>query len=60
MMNSIKWPEKYLPGTTDNFASNEVIVKGLTVADVWPYRTPDGSHHVPKRPLAELILKEIY
>ena len=23
------------------------------------YRTPDGTHHVPKRPLAELILKEI-
>ena len=37
MLNSINWPEKYLPGTTDNFASNEVIVKGLTVADVWPY-----------------------
>jgi len=22
MLNEIKWPEGYLPGTTDNFASN--------------------------------------
>ena len=28
-MNEIIYPEEYLPGTTDNFASNEVIVKGL-------------------------------
>ena len=28
-MNEIIWPEEYLPGTTDNFARNEVIVKGL-------------------------------
>lgn len=36
MMNEILWPEGYLPGLTDNFASNEVIVAGLSVADVWP------------------------
>ncbi len=36
MLNEIIWPEEYLPGTTDNFASNEVIVKDLTIADVWP------------------------
>lgn len=36
MMNSIVWPKGYLPGETDNFCSNEVIVKGLTTADVWP------------------------
>lgn len=35
-MNHIYWPEGYLPGTTENFASNEVIVAGLTAADVWP------------------------
>jgi hypothetical protein len=35
-MSEIYWPEKYLPGTTDNFVSNEVIVKGLSAADVWP------------------------
>lgn len=37
MLNEIIWPKEYLPGTTDNFASNEVIVTGLTIADVWPY-----------------------
>ena len=36
-MNAIQWPEKYLPGTTDNYVSNEVIVAGLTAAEVWAY-----------------------
>jgi hypothetical protein len=36
-MNDIHWPEPYLPGTTDNFVSNEVIIAGLTSARVWPY-----------------------
>lgn len=35
-MNEIFWPDGYLPGTTDNFASNEAIVAGLSAADVWP------------------------
>jgi hypothetical protein len=35
-MHEIIWPEGYLPGFTDNFASNEVIVAGLTASDVWP------------------------
>lgn len=26
--SAIVWPEAYLPGTTDNFASNEIIVSG--------------------------------
>ncbi|WP_058910121.1 polyketide cyclase [Entomohabitans teleogrylli] len=39
MLNSIHWPEKYTPGTTDNFVSNEVIIAGLSVNDVWPYLT---------------------
>lgn len=39
MLNEIFWPEEYLPGTTDNFASNEIIVKGLKTEDVWPYLT---------------------
>lgn len=34
---AIIWPEKYLPGETDNFCSNEVIVKDLNLADVLPY-----------------------
>jgi hypothetical protein len=36
-MSEIHWPEKYLPGTTDNYVSNEVIITGLTSAQVWPY-----------------------
>ncbi|MFT4085157.1 MAG: hypothetical protein QM638_21460 [Nocardioides sp.] len=35
--NAILWPEHYLPGTGDNFVSNEVIVSGLTAEDVWHY-----------------------
>ena len=35
-MNEIVWPQPYLPGTTDNFCSNEVIVAGLRTTDVWP------------------------
>lgn len=35
-MQSIQWPAGYVPGFTDNFCSNEVIVSGLSVADIWP------------------------
>lgn len=35
-MHAILWPEGYLPGTTENFISNEIIVAGLSVADIWP------------------------
>ncbi|CEP15486.1 hypothetical protein [Parasitella parasitica] len=35
--SAIHWPEKYTPGFTDNFVSNEIIVKGLSVNDIWPY-----------------------
>lgn len=34
-MHYIHWPAAYLPGTTDNFVSNEVIVTGLSAAAVW-------------------------
>lgn len=36
-MNAIHWPADYLPGFTDNFCSNEVIVSGLSAAEVWPF-----------------------
>ena len=35
-MNTIIWPEGYVPGFCDNFASNEVIVAGLSVTEIWP------------------------
>ncbi len=36
-MSDILWPAGYVPGYTDNFCSNEVIVTGLTVDEVWPF-----------------------
>ncbi|SIQ71752.1 polyketide cyclase [Aquipseudomonas alcaligenes] len=35
-MNHIRWPEGFEPGFTENFVSNEVIVSGLSAAEVWP------------------------
>lgn len=35
MLNEIFWPYDYLPGTTDNFVSNEIIVKGIAAKDVF-------------------------
>ena len=35
-MNEIIWPEGYIPGFTENFVSNEIIVASLTAAQVWP------------------------
>lgn len=34
MLNEIHWPKKWLPGTTDNFASNEIIVSNLSFENV--------------------------
>ncbi len=36
-MNAIHWPEGYVPGFTDNFVSNEMIIPNLSVAAVWPF-----------------------
>jgi hypothetical protein len=35
-MSDILWPADYLPGTTDNYVSNEIIVPGLSAAQAWP------------------------
>jgi hypothetical protein len=34
-MSDIFWPERFTPGTTDNYVSNETVVAGLTAAQVW-------------------------
>lgn len=34
-MNHIDWPDEYLPGRTENFVSNEIIVAGLSAFEVW-------------------------
>ncbi|MHA5049679.1 hypothetical protein [Streptomyces sp. SD15] len=31
--NAINWPERCLPGTGDNFVSNEVIVRGPQIGE---------------------------
>lgn len=36
-MHEIFWPAGYIPGFADNYCSNEVIVAGLSVAEVWPF-----------------------
>lgn len=36
MASSIRWPDRYLPGTTDNFVSNAIVVCDLSAEDVWP------------------------
>ncbi|GAA2214505.1 SRPBCC domain-containing protein [Nonomuraea monospora] len=36
-MEEIHFPERYTPGTTDNFVSNETFVKGLSAQQVWPF-----------------------
>ncbi|KAL1898531.1 hypothetical protein Sste5346_003435 [Sporothrix stenoceras] len=40
---AILWPTKFLPGTTDNYVSNEVIAAGLTANQVWPFLA-DTAH----------------
>ncbi|KAI8942511.1 hypothetical protein NX059_000575 [Plenodomus lindquistii] len=33
--SAILWPAHFLPGTTDNFVSNERIIKDLTSSQIW-------------------------
>ena len=41
-MRDIIWPAGYVPGYTDNFCSNEIIVRDLQVVDLWPLlNTPE-------------------
>lgn len=35
--SSIIFPEFYLPGTTDNFVTNEVIAKDISAQQIWAY-----------------------
>lgn len=37
MQHSINWPQGYLPGFSDNFCSNEVIIANAKVAQVWQF-----------------------
>ena len=33
--SAIIFPQGYIPGETNNFCSNEIIVKGIRLADAW-------------------------
>lgn len=33
--SAIIWPQKFLPGTTDNFVTNEVIARDITAKQIW-------------------------
>lgn len=33
--SAIVWPNRYQPGTTDNFTSNETIVANITASQIW-------------------------
>lgn len=34
-MHSIVWPKDFVPGFSDNFVSNEMIIKDLNINNVW-------------------------
>jgi len=36
-MSDILWPDGFVPGFTDNYVSNEVIVTSLTSEEIWPF-----------------------
>ncbi len=36
-ISAINWPEGFKPGLSDNFVSNEVIVKDFSAQDAWEY-----------------------
>lgn len=33
--SAIIWPNHYLPGTTDNFVTNEIIAKDISASQIW-------------------------
>ena len=57
-MESIRWPEDYLPGMTDNFASNEVIVEDVWALLVNPHRWPEYYANASDIRFSNDILKE--
>jgi len=42
-MSDIIWPQGYLPGTTDNYVSNEITVAGLDAAGTWAQLNDTGA-----------------
>lgn len=49
---AVIWPARFVPGTTDHFVSNEMIVSGLTAFQAWRFLvTPSlwRLYHLPGR-----------
>lgn len=42
-MHSIHWPQGFIPGFSDNFASNEIIMTGLDASEVWLWLTQTSA-----------------
>ncbi|MDE6342080.1 MAG: nitroreductase family protein [Muribaculaceae bacterium] len=38
------------------YPAEKVVLEDMEEADIKYWRSPDGTHHVPKRPLSELII----
>ena len=57
-MNSIVWPEGFIPGTTDNFVSNEIILANSGAADVWPYLKDTSAWATYYSNVSDILLYE--
>jgi len=54
-MSEIIWPEHYIPGSTDNYVSNEIIVPGLSANDVWPQLNRPEQWPIYYRNASEIV-----
>ncbi|AAD07716.1 hypothetical protein [Helicobacter pylori] len=64
-MNAIQWPKKWILGETDNFVSNEVIVKGLDFNKVvqhlpFLFKAQELYSQAEKSGLGELDMAAVY
>jgi hypothetical protein len=53
--SAIHWPTRFLPGTTDNFTSNEIIASGLSASQIWAHLhelLPNHPTHLRPQPPA--------
>jgi hypothetical protein len=57
-MSDILWPAGYVPGFTDNYCSNEVIVAGLSAAEIWPFLAIPGRWPDYYRNSADILIHD--
>lgn len=56
--NAIHWPERYLPGTTDNYVSNEMIVAGISATQIWRYLTDTSKWEAYYQNVADITFPD--